>query len=134
MNLEDVIRDAPNFQVVTRGETAKESARNVYDLALSLCGLEEADDEGSPIKMIIRAASMLTALISAARRVEYQIHEELGLVGGATGPANFADLSSLDAKESLKLFHISATVKELESMKPDLLSILRKITGEREAA
>lgn len=134
MNLEQVIREAPKFQVVTRGETARESARNVYDLALSLCGLEEADDEGSPIKMILRAAGCLVALISAAERVEYQIHEELGLIGGATGAATFSDLSSLDAEESLKLFHITAAVKELQSMKPDLLLILKQVRERKDAA
>lgn len=134
MNLEQVIKDAPNFQIVTRGETAKESARNVYDLALSLCGIEEADDEGCPVKMILRAAGCLMALISAAERIEYQVHEEFGLVGGATGAATFSDLSSLDEKESLKLFHITAAVKELQSMKPDLLLILKQVKDRRAAA
>lgn len=131
MPLEDFIKSAPGFRVVKRGETPRETARNVYDVALAISGLSEAEDQKNGVVMAIRASGCLVALIRAAKGIESDIHEELGLTGGATGSASFADLQYLSKEDALRLAQITATVKELESMKPDVLAILQQV---REAA
>lgn len=134
MDLEQIVREAPEYRVVRRGETARETARNVYDKALEIAGLPSDEDQRDPLVMAIRAAGCLAALITATENVEYQVHEELGLIGGAAGAATFEDLQYLDAKKSLELFHITAARKELELMRPDLLMILKQVREQRAAA
>lgn len=134
MELERIVREAPQYRVVRRGETARETARNVYDKALEIAGLPPDEDQRDPLAMAIRAAGCLVALIKATENVEYQVHEDLGLIGGAAGAATFEDLQYLDAKKTLELFHITAAVLELKSMKPDLLMILKQVREQRAAA
>lgn len=132
MAMLDLVRNAPGYRLVKRGETPKETARNIYDVALSVAGLPEDEDQRNGVVMTIRAAGFLTALREATKIVESEIHEDLGLLGGASGSASLADIQHLSTDEALRLHNITAAVKELESMAPDMLQIIRQYITETE--
>lgn len=130
----DLIKNAPDFQLVRKGETPKETARNIYDVALSVAGLPADEDQGNGVVMTIRAAGFLRALIDATKDLELEIYEDLGLQGGASGSATLNDTKYLTKDEALRLFKITAAVKELESMRPHMLHIVRGYIKTEEAA
>jgi len=133
MNLKHIVKDAPGYRLVKRGETPRETARNIYDVALSVSGLPADEDQRDGVVMTIRAAGFLNALMDATRALETDIHEDLGLLGGATGSGSLKDIEHLTKGEALRLHNITAAVKELETMKPDILQIVRVFMDTQEA-
>lgn len=133
MTLEQAIKEAPFYRLVQRGDTAQETARNLYDFALTHGGLSADVDEGDAIVMGYRAGKCLVAINEATSEVMEQIFDDLGLDAGVA-PSKMSDIANLSKDEAKKLFDIVFTAHEIGGMEMDMARILHSITTTRKDA
>ena len=117
MTLKDKILAIDDYQYLKTGPERKENVRNAYEVALELDGkpmdYKEPNDD-----MFNRVGRFCWLYAATLNDIACDIHNEFGLVGGATGGASISDVQHLSAEAALKLFNITYAEHEAERLKP----------------
>lgn len=119
----DFIETAPNYELFKRGETPRETARNVYDVALSVAGLPADEDQNDPLVMVIRSAGFLIAVQDALEEIELELMDECGMIGGVV-PAKMDDIKHAIPERALDLMKVELALLAVRDMRGDMRQII----------
>lgn len=119
------IRDTERFLLVKTGINPKQTARNIYAIALEHDG-KPADFKESGANALLRASVFLIYTWHALECIENEILEDLGLVGGAVGDGSLADIQDLNTEESLRLFNINFALLECNKARRQVREVINE--------
>jgi hypothetical protein len=133
MDLKQHVRDNLHSVIVRRGETPRQTARNVYEVALQLSGLDESADRKNGELMWLRAAKFLIALVNATVSVGEEIYEREGLTDGAV-PTSMSEVKHLTTEGARDVLAVTLMYHELNQMRYDMLDVRNEMNERQEAA